>query len=609
MDRREFIKNLQLFGLGLSFSITPSSLFSNTNKLKPYYPPKLMGMRGSHDSAFKYAHQIAFDNRSFKTNIKIEDEYDLIVVGAGISGLSSALFYLKEINSKAKILILDNHDDFGGHAKRNEFVVDGQTLLSYGGTQSFDNVSEYSDISNKLLEYLGIDLSKFESYYDKKFFSKYDLSSGIFYDEDNYTENKIIKSTLPLNTSFESFSDAYMPYLKEPKSFKSSVKDIPLSQKDKDKLYEVLEAKESIDDYEDLNYVEFLQEAFDIKDKALLELLSNVLIDDMALAGKAIDIEEASYGGLLGLSKPFLSSIYNAFSSDKYICHFPDGNATLARLLVQKLIPSVARFDNVEQSITSVFDYSRLDKKQNQINIRLNSTVSSIENYKNKTKVQYIQDDKVYELKAKHTIMAGWNGMASYIINDLPKKQKTLLRENTKMPLVYVQVALRNWNFIQRAGTATTYCPSSYFQFVNMDFPISIGKYKAIKEPNKPTVLTLIRIPTPTDVNEDVSKLLKRGRYDLLGTSYESFQKSIKKQLDQMYGKYGFDYERDVSDFVINRWFHGYTYEGALSKKELRKARKAFGNIHFANADSAGSAYTDAAIDMAYRAVKEIKKF
>jgi spermidine dehydrogenase len=605
MNRREFIKNLKLFGLGLSFCTTPISLFSNN--LAPYYPPFFRGIRGSHDSAFKYAHQIAFDNRSFKTDIKLDTEYDLIVVGAGISGLSSAFFYLQKINPKAKILILDNHDDFGGHAKRNEFIVDGEILLSYGGTQSFDTISEYSNITNNLLEDLGIDLSKFENYYDKEFFSKYDLSSGIFYDEDNYLENKIVKSTLPSNTSFESFSDGYMPYLKKPSSFKDTIKDIPLSQKDKGNLYKILESHESVDDYDDLSYVEFLKEAFDIKNKALLELLSNVMIEDMALGGDTLSVEEASYGGLLGVSKAFVSSLSEFLNSDKYIYHFPDGNATLARMLVKKLIPSVANFDSVERCVSAKYDYAKLDTKVNQVNIRLNSTVSSIKNDKNKTIVEYIKDDKVYEIKAKHTIMAGWHSMASYIINDIPKEQKKLLKENTKMPLVYVQVALKNWEFIKKAGVATNYCPSSYFQFVNIDFPINIGSYRAIKEPNKPIVLTMIRVPTPKAINNDIKEILKQGRYELLGTSYDDFKNSIKKQLTKMYSKYGFEYEKDVADIVINRWSHGYTYEGSLSKKELKKATKSFGNIYFANSDSNGSAYTDAAIDMAYKAISEIK--
>jgi len=606
LSRREFIKKLHLFGLTLAF-YKPTNLLS-TN-LKPYYPPLLTGIRGNHEGTFKYAHKIAFENKKYKTEVKIEKEYDLIVVGAGISGLSSAYYYLENINKNAKILILDNHDDFGGHAKRNEFIVDGKTLLSYGGTQSFDNISSYSDTANDLLKSLGIELSKFEEYYDKDFFDKNDLTSGIFYPKDTFDNTNLIKSALPINTKFIDFSNGYMPYLKEAPSFKSTLKDIPLKKELKDKLLEVIEGNENINDYEDLNYVEFLKESFNINEKPLLELLSNISSDDAALAGKAISLEEAKYSKFLGLSKSIfeLSSI---FSNDKYIHHFPDGNATLARLLVKRLIPSISNFSNVEECVSAKFDYTKLDNKSNNINIRLNSYVSSIENINNKTNVQYIKDDVVYEIQSKHTIMAGWHSVAATIIKDLPKRQEKALKANVKMPLVYVQVALKNWKFIKKVGIASTYCPSSYCQFVNMDFPINIGKYNAIRNPDEPTILTMMRMPSPTDIDKEVIELLRLGRYELLGTSYNQFKENIKNQLEEMYSKYGFNYERDVSDITINRWSHGYTYEGALEEAGFKKkeARKTFGNIYFANADSAGSAYTDAAIDMAYMAVSKIAK-
>lgn len=607
MNRRSFIKNLHLFGLTLSFA-NPISIFANP--LKPYYPPTLKGIRGSHDSAFKYAHQIAFNNKSFKPNTEFKEEYDLIVVGAGISGLSSALFYLRDINPNAKILILDNHDDFGGHAKRNEFEVDGKTLLSYGGTQSFDTISEYSDVSLDLIKQLGIDLSKFDKYYDKTFFDRYNLTSGIFYDKENYTENKIVKSMFPVNISFQNFSDGYMPYLQVSPSFESTFDDIPFDKKSKDKLDEIFNSNKNIDDYKDMNYVEFLNEAFDVTNKSLIELLSNVSSDDMALAGKAIGVEEASYGGFYGLSKPIISKLAGFFDNEKYIHHFPDGNATLARTMVKQLIPTVSTFDNVEQCVTAKFDYSKLDQETNQVKIRLNSTASSIKNINNKTQIEYIKDDKIYVANAKQTVMAGWHTMASFIVKDLPKKQKKALRANIKMPLVYVQVALKNWKFIEKSGVATNYCPSSYYQFVNMDFPINIGSYKAIQDPSKPTVLTMMRMPTPTNIDKDIPDLLKMGRYDLLGTSYDTFKNNIKKQLTNMYSQYGFDYDRDVSDIIINRWSHGYTYEGAFEDTPYtyKMARKNVGNIFFANSDSKGAAYTDAAIDMAYKAVNKIKK-
>src|SRR3981189_3281426 len=81
-----------------------------------YYPPLLTGLRGNHPGSFEDAHALR-DGKSWPAT-DTGEEYDLIVVGAGLSGLAAAHFYGAHTNAKSRILILDNHDDFGGHAKR-----------------------------------------------------------------------------------------------------------------------------------------------------------------------------------------------------------------------------------------------------------------------------------------------------------------------------------------------------------------------------------------------------------------------------------------------------------------------------------------------------------
>ena len=135
-----------------------------------YYPPALTGMRGSHPGSFDAAHSLR-DGTFWDTAGKPEDTgetYDLIVVGGGISGLAAAHFYRKTAGEKARILILDNHDDFGGHAKRNEFRIGNAFRLGFGGTFSIESPAPYSAVAKGVIEELGIDVPSYSKYVDQE---------------------------------------------------------------------------------------------------------------------------------------------------------------------------------------------------------------------------------------------------------------------------------------------------------------------------------------------------------------------------------------------------------------------------------------------------------
>ena len=107
----------------------------------------------------------------------------------------------------------------------------------------------------------------------------------------------------------------------------------------------------------------------------------------------------------------------------------------------------------------------------------------------------------------------------------------------------------------------------------------------------------------------------RAGRADLYATSFETFERKIREQLARCVGAGGFDPARDIEAITVNRWPHGYAYQynslwdpfwlegGPLPCVE---ARKPFGRIAIANADADAYAYTDCAINQAYRAVKEL---
>ena len=158
-----------------------------------YYPPALTGMRGSHPGSFEIGHALRdgtrWDNADTVTDTG--EHYDLVITGAGISGLSAAHFFRKLHGPDSKILVLDNHDDFGGHAKRNEFSANGRTVLGCGGTLAIEELKLYTPEAMGLLRELGIEIQRFEKYYDQDFRRAHGLKTACFFDRNVFGVDKL----------------------------------------------------------------------------------------------------------------------------------------------------------------------------------------------------------------------------------------------------------------------------------------------------------------------------------------------------------------------------------------------------------------------------------
>ena len=161
---------------------------------QPYYPPALTGMRGSHDGSYEVAHQLRDGNRWEDVGPEADtgERYDLVVVGGGLSGLSAAHFFRVEASRDTRILVLDNHDDFGGHATRNEFVSGGRTLLMNGGTINIEDLAQYGDAAQGLIRELGIEVERYSEYADGELYASLGLSRGVFFDEETFGVDRLV---------------------------------------------------------------------------------------------------------------------------------------------------------------------------------------------------------------------------------------------------------------------------------------------------------------------------------------------------------------------------------------------------------------------------------
>ena len=599
-----------------------------------YYPPAKTGLRGSHVGAFETMHKLR-DGAFWEDAPKAVDSgetYDLVIVGGGISGLSAAHFFRKTAGDKARILILENHDDFGGHAKRNEFKAGGRTILGFGGTFSIESPAPYSAVAKGLIEELGIDVPSYRKHVDRDLYRSAGLKPHLFFDKETFAEDKLIPN--PVHASGDESGakgddggSALQSFLaKAPVSAKAK-EDLQRLLNDRKDYFPGLSSTEKKARLARVSYSKYLTETVGVSDDVvkILQTLSHPYFGVGIDAVSAQDAWGLGYWGFDGLhldptpGKGMNRDAIPNEEAEKYFFHFPDGNASIARLLVRKLIPAAIPGNSASDVVTAKADYSKLDETGSAVRIRLNSTVVKVKHNGNPTaakevEVSYFSDKKLKTVRAANCILACWHVVIPYIAEELPDAQKVALSSAQKVPLLYTNVLVRNWTSFQKLGANPISSPGMYFTSTSLDLPVSIGTYECTKKPDEPIVVHMMKAACKP--GRPAREQHKLGRIQLYSTTFETYERNIREQLARQLGPGGFDPARDILEITVNRWPHGYAYEyNSLfdqfwlegSETPCEVARKPFGRIAIANADAGAYAYTDCAIDQAYRAVQELR--
>jgi spermidine dehydrogenase len=542
----------------------------------------------------------------------------LIIVGAGISGLSAAHFYRARTSPRARILILDNHDDFGGHAKRNEYHLDGALHLMNGGTLEIDSPRPYSRVATSLLHTLGIDVAKLaQSTQHPKFYEQRGMRAGIFFDQETFGADKLV---------IGSGETPYWQKLDTAPLSARACEQVAQIQQQKIDYLPGLTSEAKKDRLSRISYEAFLRDVVRVE-PSVLKFYHARTMGEWGVGTDAVSALDCWGFGLPGfqgmeLSKGSIRRMgytpagYEDTGGSSKL-HFPDGNATVARLLVRDLLPRALPGKGADNAVTARVDYSQLDRDHTPIRLRLNSTVIRVKHLgdpssASEVQVTYLRDGSAFTARARGVVLACYNMMIPYLCPELPASQQQALKSLVKTPLVYTTVALRNWRAFDQLKLHSVYSPGSYHTNFRLNPHVDIGEYRSVASPQEPILLHMVRTPCNPGLPEHEQN--RAGRAELLSTTFETFERNIRTQLNRTLREGGFDAARDITGITVNRWPHGYApeynplFDADVPEAERPhvKGRAQFGRISIANSDAGGAAYTDSAINQGHRAIDEL---
>jgi spermidine dehydrogenase len=608
--RRDFLNSALLAsGSVLLKSQTPLDLMAQQPSWGGYSGEgDYAGANGNTEEVMLAAHAVrdgSFDSPSTPA-IDTGEVFDLVIVGGGISGLASALYFRDQASPKQTCLVLENHPIFGGQARRNEFVVDGHRLMAPQGSNFFSTPG--IALIAEFYARIGVDPGEF----------KYQEWGGpppaMPLSRDSYDHFRTLPS--PSNFGFwfgEKFGQKPGMWLIDPWNNLESAPLSPQLRSDFARFRKlVIERHQSPpqETEEDLR-------RFD-------NLTAEVLAERYGLSHEFVRLfMAANTAAGFGVGPDALSGyryplIFGLRSPDTQQHSFPDGNTGFARHILKTLIPDlIAGPRTLEAVCRNRINFAALDRPTNQVRVRLRATVGRVEHEGEAGKssyvsVMYARDGKVYRLKARAVIMAGGGWFTKHVVRDLPATHREAYDQFNYSSTLVANVAVRNWRFLHKLGLSGGRWFEGFGYWTEVRTTATFGSDSSNIGPDSPTVLTVI-VPffyPGLPVAEQCSK----GRAEILSTPFREYERKLREQFSNMFSMSGFDAGRDIAGIILNRWGHhyvvaqpGFTFgkDGKTAPRDILR-RAPFGRIAFANTDLAADSDHVNAILEARRAVTQI---
>lgn len=612
ITRRDFLDGVATATAATTFGLPGFAPESGSGRPRAvperHAPPPALEVRGSTPDAVAVPHALR-DGRFWPyagTPEPTGEEYDLVVVGAGISGLTSAYRWLRR-DPAARVLILDNHDEIGGQARRNTFRPQGRAgpLIAPGGSREGGAFSVYGPEGRDLLRDLGIRSGE----PDFGLYPGLGMHDGVYCDR-------------------ESFGREHLVVLSPERAVGLWAAELPVAERARREIVRLyagppdwlpgLSEPEKEERLAGMTYAGFLRDVCGVHPDVLrfVRTMPSAEFGYGADALGALDAWAMGYPGFDGLGldrgKPsrYLSSLARARWEEPLTVHAPGGAQALVALMVSRMVPGFACADDATE-----YNYEALDRPANPVRIRLSSPVVMAGNDSGGTvTVGYFDGHRVRTVRAAAAIMACWHMVIPYLISGLPADQRAAMRQAVKLPVISASVQVRDWTAWLERGISRVRFTGAYWQQAELATPVAAGAYRPPADPRDPAVIHLTRVPTVAGLPP--AEGAAAGRRELIRTPYDYLEYSLREQLARLLAPAGFDPARDIEAIVVNRWGHGYAPDYTRpwhpfhpdSPTPAETARRPFGRIAMANADAVPSPSVDAAITAAYRAVDALTR-
>ncbi len=557
-------------------------------------------------------------NGDFKDQVDAAQDsgeaYDLVVVGAGFSGCTAAYTFLKE-NPDARILIFDNHDMFGGEARQNEFEVDGYKLWApQGSTGAVWPLAEAKriDMYSPLWDELQL---------PQEFTWQESKKSKLKIPYDNYSPMHLTWEGTDLGWFHPGHPVAINPW-------SNRFKDVPIDEKTKNDFIwmETYRQPPEREDWaqwlDSMTYQEFLKNEMGIDNPAIFQYLQPFgaamgmgLGPDIISAYQAFNFMQPGvqqYGRQLGIGDP---------TDYVHLAQWPGGNTGTLRHLVQKLNPDIyGKTTSINEVLSNPVDRSVLDAHDRPVRMRLGSLVVRVAHdgpaaQAKQVNVTYLKDGTMRRVKAQRVVMAGQQHLNKRVVAGLPSAYINAMDQFMHAPMMIINVAVRNWEFMDKLGVASMrWFDDDLGWFTTLRRQMIIdGKEPMPLEPDKPTVLTMYNsfcIP-----GLPVEQQTVNARMMMFGMTYADIEKKVRDQFTAMFAAGGFDADRDIAGIIVNRQGHAYvaTPPGFFFGKDGKAPpadviREPFGRIAFAHAELMGMQMWEGAVLEGERAGQQVSK-